>query len=110
MITQMERSKEKDCSQLLKEINVIKAINRIEQAWNDVKCNTIAKCFKRCGLVDNTAEILAEELFDATVDELREIDANNEGSDDDEIDFNLVAKKVPVTQSMSRSKQKVYLR
>ena len=60
------------------------------------------------------AEILAEELFDATVDELREIDANNEGSDDGdddgEVDFNLVAKKVPITQSMSRSKQKVYLR
>ena len=39
----------------------------------------------------------AEELFGATVVELREIDANNEESDDDdddEIDFNLVAKKV----------------
>ena len=39
-----------------------------------------------------------QELFGATVDELREIDANNEdsdnGDDDHEIDFNLVAKKV----------------
>ena len=94
----MERSKEKDCSQLLKEINVLKAIYRIKQAWNDVKCDIIAKCFKKCGFVDNNAKNLAEELFDASVDELREIDVNNEESDDDddddEIDFNLVAKKV----------------
>ena len=32
IITQMERSKEKDCSQLLKEINVLKAIYWIKQA------------------------------------------------------------------------------
>ena len=38
---------------------------------------------------------MAEELFGATVDELHEIDANNEESDnDDQIDFNLVVKKV----------------
>ena len=41
---------------------------------------------------------MAEELFGATVDELRETDANNEESDDDDdddkIDFNFVAKKV----------------
>ena len=98
IITQMERPKEKDCSQLLKEINVLKAIYWIKQAWNDVKCDIKAKCFKKCGFVDNTTENLAEELFRATVDELREIDANNEESDDDndddEIDFKLVAKKV----------------
>ena len=41
---------------------------------------------------------MAEELFGAIVDELREIDADNEESDiddeDDETDFNLVVKKV----------------
>ena len=98
MITQMERSKEKYCSQLLKKINVIKVIYWIKQVWNDIKCNTIVKCFKRHGFLDNTAKNLAEELFGATVDELGEIDANNEESDDDDdvnkIDFNLVAKKV----------------
>ena len=95
IITKIERSKEQDCSQLLKETNVLKAIYWIKQAWNYVKCDTIAKSFKKCGFVDNTAENLAEELFGATVDELRETDANNEESDDDdEIDFNLVAEKV----------------
>ena len=98
IITQMERSKEKDCSQLLKEINVLKAIYWIKQAWNDIKCDTIVKCFKKCGFVDNIVKNLAEKLFAATVDELREIDVNNEESDDedddDEIDFNLNAKKV----------------
>ena len=98
IITQMERSNEKDCSQLLKSINVLKAIYWIKQAWNDVKCNTITKCFKKCRFFDNIVENLAEELFGATVDELREIDANNEESDDDddddEIDFSLVAEKV----------------
>ena len=94
----MERSKEKDCSQLLKEINVPKVIYWIKQAQNDVKCDTIVKCFKKCGFVDNTAENWAEELFGGTADELREIDVNNEESDDDddddEIDFNLNANKV----------------
>ena len=65
---------------------------------NEVKCDTIVKCFKKCGFVDNTTKNLAEELFGATVDELRETDENNEESDDDddddEIDFNLVAKEV----------------
>ena len=78
--------------------NFLKAIYWIKQAWNDVKCNTIVKCFRKCGFVDNSAENLAEELFGATVEELREIDANNEESDDDdaddEIDFNVAAKKV----------------
>ena len=55
MITQMERSKEKDC-QLLKEINVLKAIYWIKQIWNDVKCDTIVKWFKKFGFVVNTAE------------------------------------------------------
>ena len=64
----MERSKEKDCFQLLNEINVLKAIYWIKQAWNDVKCDTIAKCFKKCGFVDNTAKNLAEDLFGANVD------------------------------------------
>ena len=81
----MKRSKEKDCSQLLTKINVLKAINWTKQAWNDVKCDTIAKCFKKCGFVDNTAVNLAEELFGNTVDELREIDANNEECDDDDM-------------------------
>ena len=82
----------------MKEINVLKVIYWIKQAWNDLKCDTITKCFKKCRFVDNTAENLAEELFGATVNELREIDANNDESDhdddDDEINFNLVAKKV----------------
>ena len=83
---------------------MLKAIYWIKQVWNDIKCDTIAKCFKKCGFVDNTAENLAE-LFDATVDELREFDVNNEESDDDddddEIDFNLVAKNSLITQLMS---------
>ena len=84
---------------------MLKAIYWIKQVWNDIKCDTIAKCFKKCGFVDNTTENLAEELFGAAVDELREIAANNEESDDDddddEIDFNLVAKKSLITQLMS---------
>ena len=82
IITQIKRSKEKDCSQLLKERNVFKVIYWIKQPWNDIKCDTIAKCFKKCGFVDNTAKNLAEKLFGNTVDELREINANNEESDD----------------------------
>ena len=94
----MERSRETDCSQLSKEINVPKAIYWIKQAWNDVKCDTIAQCFKKCSFVDSSAKSLAEELFGATVDELHQIDGNNEenddGNDNNEIYFIIVAKKV----------------
>ena len=38
---------------------------------DDVKFDTISKCFKKFGFVDNTAENLAKELFGTTVDELR---------------------------------------
>ena len=62
IITQMKRSKEKYCSQLLKEINVLKAIYWIKQGWYDVKCDTIVKCFTKCGFVDNIAQNLGEEL------------------------------------------------
>ena len=56
---------------------------------------------------------MAEDLSGVTPDELHEIDANNEGSDDendddDEIDFNLIVKKFVIIQSMSWSKQKAY--
>ena len=54
----------------MKGIKVLKAIN---QARDDFECDTIAKCFKKCGLVDNNAENLAGERFGATVGELREI-------------------------------------
>ena len=64
----MQRSREKDCSQLSKERNVLKAIHWIKQVWNDVKCDTIAKSLKKCSFVDSTAKSFAEELFDATVD------------------------------------------
>ena len=56
----MERSKEKDYSQLLKDKNIIKAIYQIKQAWNDIKCDTIAKCFEKGGFADNTAKNLAK--------------------------------------------------
>ena len=78
--------------------NVLKGIFWIKQAWNDLKCNTIVKCFRKCGFVNNTAENLVEELFGTTIGELHEINANNEESDDEDgnskMDFNLVAKKV----------------
>ena len=98
MIKQMERSKEKDCSQLLKEVDVLKAIYLIKRGWNDLERDTIATYFKRCGFVDNTAKNLVKELFDAIVDELGEIDVNNEESHDDndnnKMDFHAVPRKV----------------
>ena len=53
---------------------------------------------------------MAEELSGVTPDELHEIDANNEGSDDendddDEIDFNLVVKKFVITQWVDQSRK-----
>ena len=47
----MGGSNEKDCSQPLKEVNVLKTIFFIKQTWKDVKCGTIAKCFKKYDFV-----------------------------------------------------------
>ena len=63
----MERSKEKDYSQLLKDKNIIKAIYQIKQARNDIKCDTIAKCFEKGGFADNTAKNLAKKLLMQTI-------------------------------------------
>ena len=72
-------------------MHVLQAIYLVKQALNDIKCNTVVKCFNRCGFLDNTDKNFAENLFGATVDELHEIYVNNEEKDDDnddnEIDF-----------------------
>ena len=99
-----EKVKGKKLLPTIERKNVLKGIFWIKQAWNDLKCNTIVKCFKKCGFVNNTAENLAEELFGTTVGELHEINVTNEESDDEDgnnkMDFNLVAKKV-LNDSMS---------
>ena len=49
----------------------LKVIYWIKQLWNDLKCDTIAKFFKKCGFVDNNAKSLAEELVGTAVEFIR---------------------------------------
>ena len=69
MITQLERSKEKDCCQLLNDMIVLTVKYWIKQGWNNV---------------DNKSKNLAEELFGTAVDELGKIYMDNEKSDNDD--------------------------
>ena len=54
MIVAMEKDKTICASQLLKEVDVLQAIYWIKQAWDDVKAETIQKCFINCGFKEQT--------------------------------------------------------
>ncbi|PFX27271.1 hypothetical protein AWC38_SpisGene8036 [Stylophora pistillata] len=41
---------EQNASEIVKSINVLMAIERGRQAWNDVRQSTITKCFQKTGL------------------------------------------------------------
>ena len=56
MIVAMEKDKAICASQLLKEVDVLQAIYWIKQTWDDVKAETIQKCFKNCGFKEQTLE------------------------------------------------------
>ena len=56
MVAAMEKNKTVCASQLLKEVDILQAIYWLKQAWDDVKEETITKCFKMCGFKDRTTE------------------------------------------------------
>ena len=56
MIVAMEKNNAICASQLLKEVDVLQAIYWFKQAWDDVKAETIQKCFKNCGFKEHTLQ------------------------------------------------------
>ena len=49
LITRLEKEKEKCCSELLKEVDILQAIYWVKNAWEAVLPQTITKCFAKCG-------------------------------------------------------------
>ena len=49
LIIRLEKEKEKCCSELLKEVDVLQAIYWVKNAWEAVLPLTMTKCFVKCG-------------------------------------------------------------
>ena len=82
-------SSETTAAEIAKEINILKAIRWIQEAWVSVSKDTIRKCFQNCGCTDDTyAEVdTSDEEFASLVKEI-----NFELSPQD---FNAVCNTVP---------------
>ena len=46
-------------AEIVKTINVLKAISWVAQAWDSVKQDTITKCFKKCGILSPESVTIA---------------------------------------------------
>ena len=56
MVAAMDQKKSIVALNLLKEINVLQCIYWIKKAWDDIKEQTVQKCFKECGFVEQIVE------------------------------------------------------
>ncbi len=46
-------------AEIVKTVDVLKAIRWAAQAWDSVKQNTISKCFKKCGILSTTLSVVS---------------------------------------------------
>jgi len=78
ILTLLEKNQDKvHVSELAKKMNIFDAIKFLSSAWNDIKPETIQKCFKNCGFSKNT-DIAKYDLneIENQVNELAEIAEN----------------------------------
>ena len=56
----------------MKEMDVLKAIRWVKEAWNQVDEETIRKCFQKCGFIPEVCEeIESNDQIDTEFEELR---------------------------------------
>ena len=84
---------DKSASDIIKEVDVLVALRWVVQAWSEVSDETIRKCFKRCGIVEEVMHVDGGEMeendseFDSLVKELcAEASASEYASFDDNVD------------------------
>ena len=64
--------KQTTAAEIVKEVDILKAIRWIQEAWVSVSEDTIRKCFQKCGFTNDTfAELdINDEEFDSLVEEI----------------------------------------
>ena len=60
----------KTASEIVKEVDVLKAIRWVKEAWNQVDEETIRKCFRKCGFSTKVCEIESNDQIDTEFEEL----------------------------------------
>ena len=76
-------SKIDECDQatdVMKSVNVLVALRWVAQAWNEVKSDTITKCFRKAGVLNDVLEVvgLDQAGADGSVDPFADIDEDFE--------------------------------
>ena len=83
----------KTASEIVKEVDVLKAIRWVKEAWNQVDEETIRKCFRKCGFIPEVCEeIESNDQIDTEFEEfVRRIDGDASSADyidaDDMVSF-----------------------
>ena len=72
----------------MKEVDVLKAIRWVKEAWNQVDEETIRKCFRKCGFIPEVCEeIESNDQIDTEFEELvRRIDGDASSADYIDVD------------------------
>ena len=73
----------KTASEIVKEVDVLKAIRWVKEGWNQVDEETIRKCFRKCGFIPEVCkEIESNDQIDTEFEELiRRIDGDASSAD-----------------------------
>ena len=108
LIKQMDKCS-KTGSEILKDINILRAIFWINKSWNEVEITTIFKCFHRCGFNFHDSESISSEednfdeddvlklscdVFGIDYNELHDLDCNVAMCDTNTIDWDKQADKI----------------
>ena len=112
LIKQMDKCS-KTGSEILKDINILRAIFWINKSWNEVEITTIFKCFHRCGFNFHDSESVSEEdnfdeddevplsvlklsrdVFGIDYNELHDLDCNVATCDTNTIDWDKQADEI----------------
>ena len=78
-----KKTARKTASEIVKEVDVLKAIRWVKEVWNQVDEETIRKCFRKCGFIPEVCEeIESNDQIDTEFEELvRRIDGDASSAD-----------------------------
>ena len=60
----------KTATEIMKEVDILKAIRWISEAWSMVSEDTIQKCFQKCGFIREICEVAESAEIDKEFEEL----------------------------------------
>ena len=68
-------------SGVVKSVNILVALRWVALAWHEVKPETITKCFRKAGILDNVLDVVGLDGADGSVDPFVEVDEDLEMQD-----------------------------